>query len=180
MEICTSRQKSCCLSRTDGFEIRYGKFDDWTGNTPSNVVPAIINAGASYRFHNWHRPGEVDASLSPLGRGIYAGTTLTVTLPYTTVGLSVVVDAPVRGLVTRQGLGSMRVAFRVRNLTNARYPEFANPVMRTRYMPVRLECSSWHWLCMFSRHRYAIRDENREALRVKPELDLQRGRGQVK
>ena len=29
-------------------EAHYGDFDVWTGNTPSNVAPVIINAGASY------------------------------------------------------------------------------------------------------------------------------------
>jgi iron complex outermembrane receptor protein len=31
-------------------ESQYGNFDVWTGNTPSNVAPLIINAGASRRF----------------------------------------------------------------------------------------------------------------------------------
>jgi iron complex outermembrane receptor protein len=31
-------------------ESQYGNFDVWSGNTPSNVAPLIINAGASRRF----------------------------------------------------------------------------------------------------------------------------------
>ncbi len=37
------------------------------GNTPSNVAPVIINAGASYRFNNWRWPVEFGGSVRHVG-----------------------------------------------------------------------------------------------------------------
>ena len=54
-------------------------------------MPAIINAGTSYRFHNWHRPGKVDGSLSPLGARYLYGDDLDGHVA-TMVGFSAVVD----------------------------------------------------------------------------------------
>src|SRR6516225_6129516 len=34
---------------------RFVNFDQWTGNTPPDVAPIIVNAGASYRFQRPHR-----------------------------------------------------------------------------------------------------------------------------
>src|SRR5262249_25941454 len=42
-------------------------FNGWTGNTPSNVAPLIVNAGASYRFESWRRPLEIGGSLRYVG-----------------------------------------------------------------------------------------------------------------
>src|SRR4030088_2911439 len=44
---------------------RYKDFDVFTGNTPSNVAPLIINAGASYRWNSWRWPVEVGGSVRP-------------------------------------------------------------------------------------------------------------------
>ena len=39
----------------------------WTGNTPSNVAPVIVNAGASYRFDHWRWPVEIGGSVRHVG-----------------------------------------------------------------------------------------------------------------
>jgi iron complex outermembrane recepter protein len=105
---------------------KYGNFDVWTGNTPSNVAPVILNAGASYRFDNWRWPTEIGGSIRHVGARYLFEDDLTVMLPYTTVDLFAFVDIPGRDLPW-QGLDKMRVTFRVRNLTNALYAQFSDP-----------------------------------------------------
>jgi len=105
---------------------KYGNFDVWTGNTPSNVAPVILNAGASYRFDNWRWPTEIGGSIRHVGARYLFEDELTVMLPYTTVDLFAFVDIPGRDLPW-QGLDKMRVTFRVRNLTNALYAQFSDP-----------------------------------------------------
>ena len=46
---------------------RFVNFDVWTGNTPPNVAPLIINAGASYRFDHWRWPVEIGGSVRHVG-----------------------------------------------------------------------------------------------------------------
>jgi iron complex outermembrane recepter protein len=104
---------------------KYGDFDAFTGNTPPNVAPVIINAGASYRFDNWRWPVEVGGSVRHVGARYLYQDDLTVMLPYTTADLYAFVDIPGRDL-SWQGLESMRVMFRVRNLTNALYAQFSD------------------------------------------------------
>jgi iron complex outermembrane recepter protein len=104
----------------------YGDFDVWTGNTPPNVAPIIINAGASYRFDNWRWPVEVGGSIRHVGQRYLYQDDLTAMLPYTTADLFAFVDIPGRDLWW-QGLEKMRVTFRVRNLTNTVYAAWSDP-----------------------------------------------------
>jgi iron complex outermembrane recepter protein len=107
-------------------EARYSDFDVFTGNTPSNIAPVIINAGASYRFNNWRWPVEVGGSIRHVGQRFLFEDNLTTMLPYTTGDLFAFVDIPGRDLWW-QGVEKMRLAFRVRNVTNALYAQYADP-----------------------------------------------------
>jgi iron complex outermembrane recepter protein len=42
---------------------RFDSFGAFTGNTPSNVAPLIVNTGASYRFDHWRWPVEFGGSV---------------------------------------------------------------------------------------------------------------------
>ena len=119
-------------------QARYEDFDNvvdpvtgavvsWTGNTPSNVAPIIINAGASYRF---------DASGSGRSRSaarcamsetvIFMRTT---PRPWTPIQRRTSMRSsifPARILVGRR-FKAARFTFRVRNLTNAVYAAFSDP-----------------------------------------------------
>ncbi len=103
----------------------YGDFDVFTGNTPSNVAPIIINAGASWRFNEWRWPVEIGGSIRHVGQRFLFEDDLTAMLPYTTADLFAFVDIPGRDLPW-QGLEKMRVSFRVRNVTNALYAQFSD------------------------------------------------------
>ena len=107
-------------------EAYYGNFDVWTGNTPSNVAPVIINAGASYRFDWWRWPVEIGGAVRHVGQRYLFEDDLTAMLPYTTADLFAFVDIPGRDLWW-QGLEKMRVTFRVRNVTNAVYAAWSDP-----------------------------------------------------
>jgi iron complex outermembrane recepter protein len=104
----------------------FGEFDVWTGNTVPNVAPVIINTGASYRFDNWRWPVEIGGSLRHVGQRYLSQDNLTAMLSYTTGDLYAFVDIPGRDLWW-QGLEKMRITFRVRNLTNALYAQYADP-----------------------------------------------------
>jgi iron complex outermembrane recepter protein len=104
----------------------YGDFDVWTGNTPSNVAPVIINAGASYRFDSWRWPVEIGGAVRHVGQRYLFEDDLTAMLPYTTADLFAFVDIPGRDLQW-QGLEKMRVGFRVRNVTNTVYAVASDP-----------------------------------------------------
>ncbi len=104
----------------------YGDFDVFTGNTPSNVAPVIINAGASWRFASWRWPVEIGGSIRHVGQRFLFEDDLTAMLPYTTADLFAFVDIPGRDLPW-QGLEKMRVSFRVRNVTNALYAQWSDP-----------------------------------------------------
>jgi iron complex outermembrane receptor protein len=108
-------------------EARYKDFDVFTGNTPSNVAPVIINAGASYRFQNyWRWPVEVGGSVRHVGRRYLFEDDATSMLGYTTADLFAFVNIPGRDF-GRPELKDVRVAFRVRNLTNAIYAIASDP-----------------------------------------------------
>jgi len=108
----------------------YGNFDfdgsSWTGNTPSNVAPLIINAGASYRFNNWRWPVEIGGSIRHVGNRYLFEDDATTMLAYTTADVYAFVDLPGKDLPW-QGVNTMRVTFRVRNLTNAVYAAWSDP-----------------------------------------------------
>jgi iron complex outermembrane receptor protein len=105
---------------------QFAEFDVWTGNTVPNVAPVIINTGVSYRFESWRWPVEIGGSLRHVGQRFVSQDNLTIMLPYTTGDLYAFVDIPGRDLWW-QGLEKMRVTFRVRNLTNALYAQYADP-----------------------------------------------------
>ena len=107
-------------------ESRYGDFDVFTGNTPSNIAPVIINAGASWRWDNWRWPVEIGGSIRHVGQRYLSQDDLTAMLPYTTADLFAFVDVPGRDLPW-QGLDKMRFSFRVRNVTNALYAQWSDP-----------------------------------------------------
>jgi iron complex outermembrane receptor protein len=109
---------------------RYENFSgvngDWTGNTPSNVAPVIINAGASYRFEHWRWPVEIGASVRHVGNRYLYEDDATTMDAYTTADAYAFVDILGKDLA-HAGIDTMRIAFRVRNLTNAVYAAFSDP-----------------------------------------------------
>jgi iron complex outermembrane receptor protein len=107
-------------------ESQFGDFGASTGNTVPNVAPVIINTGASYRFESWRWPVEVGGSLRHVGQRFVSQDNLTIMLPYTTADLYAFVDIPGRDLWW-QGLEKMRLGFRLRNVTNALYAQYADP-----------------------------------------------------
>ena len=107
-------------------ESRYGNFDFFTGNTPSDVAPIIINAGASWRWDSWRWPVEIGGSIRHVGQRFLFEDDRTAMLPYTTADLFAFVDVPGRDLPW-QGLDKMRFSFRVRNVTNALYAQWSDP-----------------------------------------------------
>jgi iron complex outermembrane recepter protein len=100
-------------------------FEGFTGNTPANVAPVIINAGASYRFNNWRWPVEIGGSVRHVGNRYLNSDDATTMLAYTTADLYAFVDIPGRDLPW-SSLDKMRVTFRVRNLTNVVYAAWSD------------------------------------------------------
>jgi iron complex outermembrane recepter protein len=103
-----------------------GTVEDWTGNTPSNVAPIIVNAGASYRFDQWRWPVEIGGSVRHVGdRYLYEDDNTTMQA-YTTGDVYAFVDIPGKDL-SAPTIKNLRLSFRVRNLTNAIYAAFSDP-----------------------------------------------------
>jgi iron complex outermembrane recepter protein len=111
-------------------QARYGNFDfvggSWTGNTPSNVAPIIINAGASYRFDHWRWPVEIGGSVRHVGNRYLYEDDATTMDAYTTADAYAFVDIPGKDFA-RPDINNVRITFRVRNLTNAVYAAFSDP-----------------------------------------------------
>jgi iron complex outermembrane receptor protein len=109
-------------------EARYVNFDfeGFTGNTPSNVAPVIINAGASYRFEHWRWPLEFGASVRHVGNRYLFEDNATTMDAYTTADAYAFVDIPGKDLGWTD-VKTMRISFRARNLTNAVYAAFSDP-----------------------------------------------------
>ena len=107
-------------------QAQYFDFDFFSGNTPSNVAPVIINAGASWRFDWWRWPVEIGGAVRHVGQRYLYEDDRTAMLPYTTADLFAFVDIPGRDLWW-QGLEKMRVTFRVRNVTNTVYAAWSDP-----------------------------------------------------
>jgi iron complex outermembrane recepter protein len=105
---------------------RFDNFDVWTGNTPPDVAPIIVNAGASYRFDHWRWPVEFGGSVRHVGDRYVFQDNLTTMDAYTTADAYTFVDIPGRDLPWRT-VDTLRVTFRVRNLTNAVYAQWADP-----------------------------------------------------
>src|SRR5262249_7848856 len=109
-------------------DAKFKDFDIFTGNTPSNIAPLILNAGASYRFANyWTRwPVEIGGAVRHVGRRFLFEDDLTRMEPYTIGDVFAFVDIPGRDLGTPD-LKDVRVAFRVRNIANTVYPAWSDP-----------------------------------------------------
>jgi iron complex outermembrane recepter protein len=105
---------------------RFTQFDIWTGNTPPDVAPVITNAGASYRFNNWRWPVEFGASVRHVGQRFLSEDNLTIMDPYTTGDVYSFVDIPGRDIAMPE-LKTVRLTFRIRNLTNAIYAQWSDP-----------------------------------------------------
>src|SRR5581483_11199023 len=109
----------------DAFDLA-GNFVSWTGNTPSNVAPIILNAGASYRFEHWHWPVEIGGSVRHVGARYLFEDDATTLDAFTTADAYAFVDIPGRDVAMPE-LKGVRMTFRVRNLTNAVYAAFSDP-----------------------------------------------------
>jgi iron complex outermembrane receptor protein len=101
-------------------------FEGWTSNTPSNVAPVIVNAGASYRFIPWRWPVEVGGAVRYVGNRYLYEDDATTMDAYTTADLYTFVDIPGKDFA-RPEVSTMRIMFRVRNVTNAVYAAFSDP-----------------------------------------------------
>jgi iron complex outermembrane receptor protein len=98
----------------------------WSGNTPSNVAPVIINAGASYRFSNWRWPVEIGGTVRHVARRFLFEDDATTMEAYTTGDVYAFVDIPGRD-TSWPGLDKMRIMFRVRNVTDRVYAAWSDP-----------------------------------------------------
>ena len=109
---------------------RYVNFDfdggSFTGNTPPNVAPVIVNGGVSYRF----QPGswwsvEVGGSVRYVGnRYLFDDNQITMDA-YTTAEAYMFVDFDKYALLP--GMDSARLTLRARNLTNVVYAAWSDP-----------------------------------------------------
>src|SRR3984957_4763747 len=104
---------------------RFVDFDVWTGNTPPNVAPVIVNAGASYRFNHWRWPVEFGGSVRHVGDRFLEPDDQTTLNAYTTADVYAFVDIPGRDLA-RPELDNLRVTFRVRNVTDKVYATWSD------------------------------------------------------
>jgi iron complex outermembrane recepter protein len=105
---------------------RFAQFDVWTGNTPPNVAPVIVNAGASYRFKHWRWPVEFGGSVRHVGPRFVFQDNATTMDAYTTADIYAFVDIPGRD-IAMPDLKTVRLTARVRNLTNVIYAQWADP-----------------------------------------------------
>jgi iron complex outermembrane receptor protein len=110
---------------------RWASFDDpgvgsFTGNTPPDIAPLIYNAGVSYRFDHWRWPVEIGASVRHVANRFVFDDDATTMLSYTTADIYSFVDIPGKDIALPE-LKTVRVSFRVRNLTNAVYAQWADP-----------------------------------------------------
>lgn len=126
---------SAAISPFDGWKFwansawnhsRFASFDVWTGNTPPDVAPLIVNGGASFRFEHWRWPAEIGASVRYVGPRFVYQDNLTTMDAYTTADVYSFVDIPGRDLALPQ-FKTVRLTFRVRNITNAIYAQWADP-----------------------------------------------------
>jgi iron complex outermembrane recepter protein len=112
---------------------RFDNFDQWSGNTPPDVPPIIVNTGASYRYEHWRWPVEVGASVRHVGPRFVFQDNLTTMDAYTTADAYAFVDIPGRDLALPE-VKTVRVTFRVRNLTNVIYAQWADPGLQDQVL----------------------------------------------
>lgn len=105
-------------------DAEYRNFQPFTGNTPSNIAPIIINAGASYRFHNWAWPVEIGGTVRHVGDRFLFEDNLTTMNAYTVGDVYAFVDIPKWALMA---VDQTRLTFRVRNVTDKVYAAWADP-----------------------------------------------------
>src|ERR1700722_6762516 len=105
---------------------RFVQFGVWTGNTPPDVAPVIVNAGASYRFKHWRWPVEFGGSVRHVGPRFVFQDNATTMDAYTTADIYAFVDIPGRD-IAMPDLKTVRVTARVRNLANVIYAQWADP-----------------------------------------------------
>ncbi|MGB6467826.1 MAG: TonB-dependent receptor, partial [Xanthobacteraceae bacterium] len=105
---------------------RFVSFDVWTGNTPPNVAPLIVNGGASYRFDYWRWPVEIGGSVRHVGPRFVYQDNLTTMDAYTTADVYAFVDIPGRDVAWPE-IKTFRITARVRNLTNTVYAAYSDP-----------------------------------------------------
>jgi iron complex outermembrane receptor protein len=111
--------------------VRFVDFDvpgvgSFSGNTPPDVAPVIVNAGASYRFNHWRWPVEFGGSVRHVGDRYLSQDNLTIMNSYTTGDIYTFVDIPGRDL-SMPTFNTVRLTFRVRNLTNTVYAQWSDP-----------------------------------------------------
>ncbi len=109
----------------DAFDLS-GNLVSWTGNTPSNVAPIIVNAGASYLYSGWRWPVEIGGSVRHVGDRYLYEDDNTIMDAYTTADVYAFVDIPGKDL-SAPDIKNLRITFRIRNLTNAVYAAFSDP-----------------------------------------------------
>jgi iron complex outermembrane recepter protein len=107
----------------DLVEDNNGNLESFAGNTPPDVAPIIVNAGASYRFENqaWYHwlPIEIGASARHVGdRFTFDDDAITMNA-YTTADAYMFVDFDKPSLWPT--IDKARLTFRVRNIGNAAY-----------------------------------------------------------
>jgi iron complex outermembrane receptor protein len=105
-------------------QARYKNFDTFTGNTPSNVAPVIVNAGASYRFEHMAWPVEIGGSVRHVAARYLFEDDATTMDAYTVADAFAFVDVPKTVLPS---VDQTRITFRVRNLTNKVYAAWSDP-----------------------------------------------------
>ena len=120
---------------------RFVNFDVWTGNTPPDVAPVIVNAGASYRFN--HGAGRSSSAARCVMSVRVLSTDQHLTLDqYTTEDVYAFVDIPGRDVAWPE-IKTFRITFRVRNLTNVVYApcsdtSYPDQVLLVRRGPMKL------------------------------------------
>jgi iron complex outermembrane recepter protein len=97
----------------------------YSGNTPPNVAPIIVNAGASYRYTAWWWPIEIGASVRHVGQRYLTDDNAVAMDAYTVADAFMFVDFEKSSMLP--GVEKTRLTFRVRNLTNRIYAAFSDP-----------------------------------------------------
>jgi iron complex outermembrane receptor protein len=104
------------------FEFAGGSF---SGHTPPNVAPLIVNIGASYRFTTPWWPVEVGGSLRHVGNRYLFDDNQVIMDSYTVADAYMFMDIDRLSLFPT--MDSTRLSLRVRNLTNRVYAAWSDP-----------------------------------------------------